>query len=100
MSTRYDRGGWGTSTYQWLHPAWMTMPRTGASDVLVVSCEVTSNSRSTGLAPCQSCPSAASARCTAWSDNSQQACSQNGSDTINQIWSLTGPAVRGFLDER
>src|SRR5579883_1248246 len=99
MSARYVRGGWGTSMYQWLHPAWMGMSRTTRSDVLVVSCEVTSVSRRTGRAPCQSCPRAASARWTACTDSSQQAWSQNGSETISQIWSLTAPPFLVFADK-
>ena len=37
MSTRYERGGLATSMYQLLQPPWMSMSRTIASAVLVVS---------------------------------------------------------------
>src|SRR5579885_1924480 len=96
MSARYDRGGWGTSMYQWLHPPWTTMSRSGASDVLVVSWEVTSNTRMIGLAPCQSWPRAASARWTDWTDSSQMACSQNGSGAVMTIRSLTTVPLAAF----
>src|SRR5690348_7341549 len=98
MSARYDRGGCGTSMYQWLHPPWTTMSRSGASDVLVVSCEVTSKSRMIGLAPCQSWPKAASARWTDCSDSSQKACSQYGSGAVTTIRCLTWLPLAGFDD--
>src|SRR3954451_20033551 len=93
MSARYDRGGWATSMYQWLHPPCTTMSRSGASDVLVVSVADTSKSRIIGLAPGQSCPSAASARCTDWTDSSQNACSQNGSGAVRTMRSFTTPVL-------
>src|SRR5438094_554915 len=86
--------------YQWLLPPWMKMSRIGVSDVLVVSWLVTSNSRMTGLAPCQSCLSAASARWTECCVNSQTACSQNGSGTIRKMRSLATPPVGTFVVER
>src|SRR5437763_900198 len=98
MSARYDRGGWATSMYQWLHPPCTTMSRSGASDVLVVSCEVTSKSRMIGLAPGQSWPSAASARWTDWTDSSQKACSQNGSGAVRTIRSFTTPPLGPFAE--
>ena len=69
------------------------MSRSGASDVLVVSCEVTSNSRKIGRAPCQSGPRADSARSTlAWL-TSHTAWIQNGSGTISTRRSLVRPGL-------
>src|SRR6266536_373880 len=98
MSARYDRGCCGTSLYQWLQPPWTTMSRSGASDVLVVSWEVTSNSRMIGFDPGQSWPSAASARCTDWTDSSQKAWSQNGSGAVRTMRSFTAPPLLPFAD--
>src|SRR5262245_9548910 len=78
----------------------MGMSRTGVSDVLVVSWLVTSNSRMIGLAPCQSCLSAASARWTECCVRSQVTCSQNGSGTIRKMRSLATPPGVGFEVER
>src|SRR5689334_5305317 len=98
MSARYDLGGCGMSMYQWLHPPWTAMSRTGASDVLVVSWLVTSNSRMIGLAPYQSDPRAASARWTDWTDSSQKACSQYGSGAVSRMRSLTTPVLAVLAD--
>src|SRR5437870_3870170 len=73
------------------------MSRTGVSDVLVVSVEVTSNNRMIGRAPCQSWRSAASARCTDWCVSSQVACSQYGSGTIRKMRSLVKPPMAVVL---
>src|SRR4051794_2777701 len=100
MSARYDRGGCDTSMYQLLHPPTTLMSRTGVSDVLVVSFEVTSNSRMIGLAPCQSCRSAASARCTDWCVSSQVACSQYGSGTIRKMRSFETTPPPGLAVDR
>src|SRR4051794_30961098 len=94
MSTRYDRGGWVTSTYQLLHPPWMSTSRTTPSAVLVVSWLLTSHTRRIGLAPCQSWPSAASARWTDWWVSSQNTCSQYGSRTTTTIRSFECPPCR------
>src|SRR3954469_811340 len=94
MSTRYDRGGWVTSTYQLLPPPWMSTSRTTPSAVLVVSWLLTSHTRRIGLAPCQSWPRAASARWTDWWVNSQKTCSQYGSRTTTTTRSLACPPWR------
>src|SRR5918994_3383605 len=86
--------------YQWVQPPWTTMSRSGRSDVLVVSVEVTSKSRMIGRAPCQSWPMAASARWTDWRDNSQKACSQNGSGAVMTIRSLIGPPLLLVFEDR
>src|SRR5438067_6503450 len=100
MSARYCRGGCGTSIHQWLLPPWMKMSRIGASDVLVVSVEVTSKRRMIGRAPCQSCLRAASARWTDCWVRSHVACSQNGSGTIRKMRSLaTVPGAGGLPEE-
>src|SRR5437870_4984908 len=94
MSTRYDRGGWVTSTYQLLHPPWISTSRTTPSAVLVVSWALTSHTRRIGRAPCQSWPSAASARWTDWWVSSQKTCSQYGSRTTTTIRSFACPPCR------